>query len=208
MNISVCIQHHPARAHLLEPLQAALSGAETVTDPEPDANLRSPFRTYMEALRRTPEGATHRLVVQDDAWPCDGFRDKMLRRVEERPGDMIAFFTPGLRKFRRTQEAALRAGQRWSPLTAVSWVPTVALLWPVEHAKAFLAFAEPKWGGSPREGDDYPVGMWAGRHRVTVWATVPNLVQHPDVEASLIGKPNQAGRNRARVAAMFDPYGD
>jgi hypothetical protein len=202
VNVSVAVQHHPARAHLLDRLVDALGGAEVVVDPDPDSPYRSPFRTYMEALRRTPTGATHRLIVQDDALPCAGFRDRMLEAVAEKPDVLVALFAPGASTHRVPITRAALAGERWAQLRP-TWVPTVALVWPVELVPRFVAWADDRYAGSVREGDDGPVGKWAARNHLRAWATVPSLVEHPDVEPSLIGRKHRAGANRARVAAMF-----
>lgn len=200
--MSVCVQHHPARAHLLDALVEALDGCEVVVDPDPDSPYRSPYRTYMEALRRTPVDATHRLIVQDDAVPCAGFTGRMLAAVEEKPDVLVALFTPGAPSHRTPVVRALAAGERWA-LLRPTWVPTVALVWPAALIPRFVAWADDRYAGSVREGDDGPVGKWAARNHLRAWATVPSLIEHPDVEPSLIGRKHRAGANRARVAASF-----
>jgi len=85
VNLSVAIQHHPKRAHLLpallESLALAFPGVQTevVTDPDPDAPPSS-WRTYRAALERRL-GGDSLLVIQDDAEPCDGFFAWKLERV-------------------------------------------------------------------------------------------------------------------------------
>lgn len=209
IQVSVAIQHHPKRAHLIEPLHARLVGlhAEVVTDPVPDDPLPNPLRTYVAALQSTPAGATHRLVIQDDAMPCDGFSDKMLVAIAERPDDLIAFFTPGVAPHRASIMRALGRQESWARLHSM-WYPTVALCWPASYAADFAEWATQELGvspatGEPFRGDDGPVGRWCQTRRLFVWATVPSLVQHPDVEPSLIGRVARAGKNRARVAAAF-----
>jgi hypothetical protein len=203
VNVSVAVQHHPARAHLIDRLVERLGGAEVVTDPDPDG-VRSPYRTYVEALRRTPPGATHRLIVQDDAEPADGFRPRMLDAVATHPDRLVALFVPGSPPHRAAVLRAQKAGQSWVTLPP-TWVPTVALCWPVEMVALFLAWADTKYpDGTKRMGDDGPVGKWAQTIRTRAVAPIPSLVQHPDVEPSLIGRRAAGGANRARVAVAFD----
>jgi len=207
VNLSVAVQHHPARAGLL-PLLTQLGDHEVVAD-DPALPM-SPFRCYLECLRRTPKGATHRLVVQDDAIPCVGFREFAEQAVRERPDDLIAFFVPGRTLLRRDMLAHHRRGERWYTLPNLNWTPTVALCWPAGMARAFVPFGEDVIAtralrGLTTQGDDPYVGAWRKKHDVPVVATVPSLVQHPDTVTSLFRphrKP-QAGRNRARVAALF-----
>lgn len=177
-------------------------------DPEPDSPHRSPYRTYTEALRRTPADATHRLIVQDDAEACDGFRPRMLKAVEEHPADLIAFFVPGAPPHRAAVLRAQKAGDRWVTLPP-TWIPTVALCWTAEQAQAFLAWADAKYpDGIRRAGDDGPVGKWAQTAHVRARGPIPSLIQHPDREPSLIGRKAQAGANRARVAADYRQEAD
>jgi hypothetical protein len=198
VNLSVCVQHHPARAHLIPQLVDRLGGnVEVVTDPDPDNPQASPLRCYLECLRRTPAAATHRVVVQDDAYPADDFQARLAALVGERPDDMLALFVPG---------ASPHRGVMMGARLVTSWVPTVALVWPVARAAEFVAAEAEKVSTPrrPRTGDDGPVGKWATAGRVAVWAPVPSIVEHPDVEPSLIGRKAMAGRNRMRVAAFYD----
>lgn len=201
--VSTAIQHHPSRVRLLADLGRQLGGSvEIVADTDPDHG--SPLRTYLDALRRTPPEATHRLVVQDDARCCRGFPRLMRDRVAEKPDAIIAFFTPGCAPHKAKIRRAVQAGEPWALLHSL-WMPTVALCWPVGYAAEFVAWAETTYGGRRREmiGDDGPVGIWASRRRATVYATVPSLIQHPDVEPSLFGRKARAGANKARVAALY-----
>ena len=81
------------------------------------------------------------------------------------------------------------------------WTPTVALCWPAPLIPRFLAFADQN-PALIRTGDDNVVGAFTSRESIPVWATVPSLVEHPDLEPSLIGRKASGGRNRFRVAAV------
>lgn len=209
MMISLCVQHHPSRADLLTRLDE-LGEYELVTDPEPYAPHRSAFRTYLECLRRTPADATHRLIVQDDALPCARFRALAAAAVGERPGDLIAFFVPGRSSLRDLIGKAHALGHRWVQLPNLNWTPTVALCWPVARVHEFIPYGEAivesrAKRGMPTMADDPYVGAWRKREKIPVWATVPCLVQHPDVVQSLYRcdlRP-RAGENRSRVAALY-----
>jgi len=198
--LSVAIQHHPSRAHLLAALRARLGEAEVVRDPDP-TGPRSALRTYRLALKRTPKDASHRIVIQDDAWPCPGFRERAERAIRERPEELIAFFVPGVGTHRMAMQRAASLGEPWVQLPSASWAPTVALAWTVELARDFIAWSEEHFPG-PVEGDDGPVGAWARGRKLPVWATVPSLVEHPNEEPSLFGKASKGAANRGRVAAV------
>lgn len=205
MKVSIAIQHHPARAALLPALLDRLpAGTAVVEDPDPDAPRRSPFRTYLRALSTIPPDATHRLIVQDDALPCDSFEERMVALVTERPDTLMPLFVPGAAQHRRQMLLASMSGERWARLSN-GWVPTVALVWPVALAASFLVFVEERGYDPAKQGaDDGVVGTFASRRRLTIYAPVPSIVEHPDVEPSLIGRRHRAGENRARVAAIFE----
>ena len=210
MNVSVVVQHHPARASLLEGL-GELGAHDVVTDPEPDARYGSCLRTYLECLRTTPASASHRLVVQDDAIPCRGFRALAEAALSERPDELVAFFVPGRTLLRDLFKHELRRGGRWAMLPpSLNWTPLVALAWPAHLAAEFVPHGEVCIAARAARGmgtfaDDPYVGSWRKQLGHQVWATVPCLVEHPDVVQSLYRrdlKP-KAGSNRSRVAALF-----
>lgn len=201
--ISFCIQHHPARAHLLDGLLELVGDADVVTDPDPEHPSPSPLRTYRECLRSTPEGATHRVVIQDDALPCRSFRELAELAIAERPDKIIAFFVPGVPGggSRRVFKAEME-GERWAQIAGIGFLPLVATSWPADLIAPFVKFTEgPRYIN--RRGDDAVANSFVKRNRLEVWATVPSLVEHPDIVASLIGKKASAGANRSRVAALF-----
>lgn len=172
-----------------------------MTDPQPEGP-RSAIRTYLACLRARPDYATHLLVIQDDAVPCERFREQVENAIAERPDSLVALFLAGAPH--RSAQAARRAhrkGERWIEMHERDWTPTVALVWPRELVARFLTFVEAN-PSLVRVGDDNVVGAWTTAERVPVWATVPSLVEHPDVEPSLIGRKASGGANRMRVAAV------
>lgn len=198
---SIAIQHHPSRAHLIGALRARIGEAEIVRDPDPDGPP-SALRTYRLALARTPRDARHRLVIQDDAWPCEDFRSRAEAAIRERPDDLIAFFVPGTGPQRDAMLAAAARAQAWARLPRAQWAPTVALCWPRELAADFVEWSEETFPG-PQMGDDGPVGAYVRKRRLELWAVVPSIVEHPNVEPSLLGKPSKGAANRGRVAALY-----
>ncbi len=173
-----------------------------ITDPEPYGRP-SAIRTYLACLQAFPPWASHLLVVQDDVRPGEQFRQRAENAVGEHPDDLVALFLAGAPH--RSAQAARRAyrqGERWIRMDSHDWTPTVALTWPRARRDAFLQFV----GDHPeivRVGDDNVVGQFVRSTGIPVWAAVPSLVEHPDIEASLIGRKAGAGRNKMRVAAVF-----
>jgi hypothetical protein len=209
VSLSIAVQHHPARTALLPALRERLGTFELVADPEPDG-IPSPLRTYREALRRTPEWATHRLVIQDDAWPCEDFARLAEAALAERLDDIVCFFVPGSAGTRGPVLRASQAGERWARVRTGAWVPTVATSFPATIAADFLEFSSTRPMLRER-GDDGPLAKFCRRRRLQPWATVPSLVEHADRVPSLIGRKAAAGGNPGRVAALYggdpDPRG-
>lgn len=200
--ISIAVQHHPRRAHLLGALVAELP-CEVVTDPDPDGP-RSPLRCYVECLRRTPPNATQRLILQDDVALCTNFAALAEAALDERPMSIVTFFVPnvGPAGAKRVRAASM-AGERWAQIGGLAITPVVATAWPAHLIEDFIAFAE-----SPRitkryTHDDPVATLFVKSRKLEVWATVPSLVEHPDVEPSLIGKPHGGGKYTHRLAAIF-----
>lgn len=206
--LSVAIQHHPRRAGLLAGLRVELPTAEVVLDPEPDGPP-SAIRSYLECLRRTPDWCDHRLVIQDDAQPCLDFIVRAQLALGEHPRDLVAFFVPGMGTHGIRMREAHARGDAWQALpTSTIWQPVVALAWPRHLVEPFLDWAAKHIDqrASKRKGtywDDPVVGGFCRAEKLTVWATVPCLVEHPDIGESLVKRKSYKGTNPARKAAVF-----
>lgn len=178
-----------------------------VEDPEPDGQP-NPWRCYQECLRRTPDWCTHRLILQDDCKPCENFPQAAQAAVEARPLLPVAFFVGGLPGDACAAiRKASKAGQRWVTLSPWSWFPAVASCWPAATVARLLAWSE-EARVSPylTRSDDAVLGKFLQQAKIWPLATVPSLVEHPDVVTSTIGRKARAGADRGRVACI--PVGD
>lgn len=213
MLLSVAIQHHPSRAKIIPALVNALEPdrnlqhlIEIVGDPDPDG-VPSPWRCYRECLARTPADATHRLILQDDVLVCPGFTDAVRAAVAARPDRMLAFFV-GSQSYEHAQNVygAAGRGESWAQLGTQTWVPVVALLWPARLARELPPWADAKfeseWPLDVR-ADDAVAGHFLRERGESVLASVPSLVQHPDVIASIIHGRGFDGNLPDRQAACW-----
>lgn len=208
--VSLAVQHHPSRPDLLARLLASLgpdaARADVVVDPDPSGD-RSPWRTYRAALERTPPGASHRLIVQDDAVALPGFLAAAEASLAAKPDAVVCYFVGGQPASSALRcRRALKAGHPWALMNPQDWVPVVACAWPAATVARFLEWTEAR-PADPRRmrSDDYLAGTFARQRRLPVWATVPSLVQHPDDAPSLIGRPHRSGGNPGRCAAVWNP---
>ena len=202
MRVQTVVQHHPSRSHLLPGLLAGLpTGATIVTDPEPQK--RSPWATYLACLRTLNDDATHLLIVQDDAQPCLNFAKAVDLAARKRPSDPLVLFTPGHGNLRRVILAACQQDERYAILpTLNTFIPAVAVIWPRWCVESILRFEDER-PFTASNADDGALGKWAATIGARVMATVPSLVEHPDMERSLVGRLAMGGRNPARIAACF-----
>jgi hypothetical protein len=202
--IQTVVQHDPRRAHLLPSLLPRLpKGATVVHDPGASDPQRSPWRCYRACLQTFSPAATHLLIVQDDVLVCRDFPDALAAVIAARPDVPVALFVPGVMPNSRRVLDACWAGDRWAELDVLTWAPVVAVVWPRGHVGRLLEFAAAKDYPPSRFGDDSIVGDYAREQAVTIWATVPSLVEHPDTEASLVGTVAMGGANPQRVAACW-----
>jgi hypothetical protein len=197
--ISLALQHHPSRTHLL--YRTSHLDPEVVVDPKLDSHP-SPWRTYREALERTP-ACSHRVILQDDAEPCDGFLEALTLCLAARPDSLVCLFVPTTHPTgsRAVLEACGR-GSGWAALPWGTFVPVVGLAWPHALVTPFLQWADEKgFKDIPRHrSDDAIVGLFAKAMNLQAWATVPSLVEHPDDDPSLIGLKTRVPRRAACFA--------
>lgn len=208
VRLSAAIQAHPSRTDLAEQL-ARQVGADVVYDPDPDG-YPSPWRTYRHALICTPADATHRLVIQDDVEACTGFRAAAEAALAARPDAPVAFYVGGnFREHLSRIRSALQRGDPWVTFTNYRWAPAVALAWPAALIAPALAWADERAAADrwPVEfsADDEIIGRALRQLGQPIHATVPSLVQHHDLVASIVrvDHARYAGRDPGRRAAVY-----
>ena len=91
-------------------------------------------------------------------------------------------------------------------LRSNDFLPVVAILWPTSKAQEFLTWTEAnphKLGHKDPRSDDSVGGRWASLTKQDIRFTLPSLVEHPDLEPSLIGRKAAWGKDSGRVAMAF-----
>lgn len=207
-SLSLLIQHHPRRkGTVLNRLLATLAPSSpiVVTDPEPDARIRSAWRTYRRCLETIE--TDYAVILQDDTIACPGFERAARAAFAARPGRLISFYhsttpTGNMRALR----GAIDTCTPFFELQSGTWGPTVALGWPRELAHEFLAYVDgKKHMRHDRITDDPLVGEWAlqGRPKPGMLATAPSLVEHPDDVYTIVGSARGGKGTPERRAACF-----
>jgi hypothetical protein len=174
-----------------------------VTDPDPHARLRSSWRTHRACIESLPDDATHLLVVQDDALPCDRFADRTLELVDARRDRVIALFVPGLSHLARPATIARKRGAAWMDLPAASLIPLVAVVYPADFARGIPEYADRR-RLTVKRADDAVVAQYAKAHRVQAGAPLPNLVEHLDGVPSAMRMRHGTGAAH-RLSVWFEP---
>lgn len=145
------------------------------------SNPPSPWAGYKRCLQKLPDRG-HVLVLQDDAIPVRGFVPAVRAIAKAQPSTPTVLFLSGLSQGTLSYaRRALKRGQRYSPVyVSSSVVNTVAVLWPVEKAQEFLAWAERnRLPGHPNpRADDGVLAEWVKRTKQYMLVTCPSIVEH------------------------------
>ncbi|MDW5329547.1 hypothetical protein [Plantactinospora sp. KLBMP9567] len=163
---------------------------DLVLDPQPDGPPTA-LRTAMRAWSSIPAGATHHLVLEDDAEPSPGFAEHAERAAAAMPDVAIAFHSNWSSRNGGAVRLGLLAGARWAR-AAGEYTPTVALMLPAAVGAGFAAYAA-------AHGDTWPGDVVMARYLsavgVPTYLTVPNLVEHGDLPS--LTDNDQHGSRRA-----------
>lgn len=194
------IQHHPARAELLSTFENL--DPVVVSDPEPYAKVKIAWRTYHACLSVSLPGATWRVVLQDDVELCPSFGEVVERALQHADRPVSLFVPNTLREGSINLLRACARDEAWCDLRPRDWVPAVAVAWPEALVPDFLAWAElRKFHPNVNRADDAIIGKYARERNLAFLATVPSLVEHPDVEPSILRNHRSKGGRRATCFA-------
>lgn len=147
-------------------------------------------------------------MLQDDTIPCRNFAPTLELIAAANPGIPVSLFLSKIP--RRTYNLSLlRTGKsRYVDQNQQDLVHVVAILWPVQKAREFLAWIEknPKRirAGGISTSDDAHVSRWMQLTHQPFRCTIPSIVQHPDDVESIVNKSKMSnGRDSGRTAAAW-----
>lgn len=194
ISLSTCIMAHPSRVDMVRNLRTSLGDAAVSWDDGGGlwANARS-------AWGMASAGATHHLVVQDDAIPCRDLIAGTAKAIEMLPFPhecAVSLFC-GQRSIRKAEEK----GRSWA------WAPTtiaaVALVLPARLISEWMEWTDRNVDPMLQGADDYRMSMWLAATGRRCYYTVPCLVEHGCPKSSLAARPSVAQVDNLRVAATY-----
>ncbi|PCG86029.1 hypothetical protein CIB93_11025 [Streptomyces sp. WZ.A104] len=162
-----------------------------VLDPDPDGPP-SPLRTAAAAWAGPYGTASHRLVLQDDVLPAEGFLDLVAEAIGNRPHDPIAFYSNWNHWNGSAVRLAALSGAGWARAIPDEYAPSLAVALPRALAEQFTDYAKELLQGDTPPDDEALAAFLRGRDTALVIA-VPNLVEHKGGD-SLVGNDNQGPR--------------
>lgn len=179
-----------------------------VSDPEPDG-IPATWRTYRACLELAPSTG-HLVVIQDDVLPAENLEELVAASVAECPCRVLCLFVSGQARF--SQMEVLWAATRGESFVKLDprdhFVPTVAIAWPAELARAVAEHTDKRrWGRRAQRADDAIVKEACVALGIEPWATVPSLVEHPDDVFSIMGGKGGSGRRAVRVHPSLEKSG-
>lgn len=189
------IQSHPSRWQVRQRLIDGLPGCD-VQVIEHESDPPSPWGGYRECLRSVAEtDCTHAVIIQDDATACRNLPPAVNRIIEVIPDNPVCLFMPMVSATRRNATLAARAGQCFVEVIHRGFMPVVAVIWPRDKAESFLDWSAThqslRRGNGQRiehRSDDAMAHLYIRTKRITAYATIPSLVQHPDDVPSTISR--------------------
>ncbi|MGW2461073.1 hypothetical protein ACWC2M_18875 [Streptomyces sp. NPDC001761] len=201
IRLSTVIMAHPRRqaaARRLSEAHPALA-ADVVTDPQPQGPP-SALRTARLAWQAVGTGATHHLVLQDDAVLPPDFADTVTALVAERPAAAVSLFSEWGSRTANAVRAAALLGHDWAPVVD-DYLPSVALVLPAALALGFEEYARAK--ATPDATDD--VTLLDYLHGVEKVVPVAGPVDHAN-PPSLVGNDVMGPRSAACLAPRTAPH--
>lgn len=198
------IQHRAGRDEPLKRLMQNLPPAvQVITD---DGEELNPWRGYRLCLTDLPESG-HVAVLQDDTIVGRNFVPALERIAAANPLRVVELFM-SMQPKRTHNRASMRYGKsRYVDVHSQDLVHVVALLWPVEKARAFLAWVDEspaRLRGERFQSDDATVTRWMQLTKERIRATVPSIVQHPDDVPSIVNCHRvKHGADRGRTAGYW-----
>lgn len=155
-----------------------------------DLESRGPWWNARRCWRDGAEehGATHVLVVHDDALPAPEVALTISAAVRAVPDQILSFYS-SQPQFTDGLGVATRSGHPW--IATATGCCGLATLMPVAIARHFVRWCD----ANVREdwkADDTRIALYAASDLRRIWVSVPNLFQHPPDGHGVDGGANKS----------------
>lgn len=167
-------------------MEALGPGVEVVCD----INTDGVWPTARRAWLNYPKTATHRLVIQDDVFPCVDFLTGAAAALAARPDVPVSFYAN-----RQAIGEAREKGVHWAAINDGCWGQAMCL--PTTLIPSLMEWVDHHIDPSFKH-DDTRITMWCLETGQRVWCTAPSLVEHIGAAHSILGQSN-----KNRVARWF-----
>ncbi|AUH39368.1 hypothetical protein [Streptomyces sp. CMB-StM0423] len=200
VRLGTVVMCHPSRLAGAERVAAECAPlpARIVKDPEP-GGFPSPLRTAKAAWAAVAPGATHHLVVQDDAHLAPGFAGHVTALLERHPDRAVSLSVLWVSPYNsyRVRQAAV-GGYASVRLAPWEWVPSLALALPADTARELAAYLA-EFPDDTRDDDEH-IAVFCAERGIPVVAPVPHLLDH-GVGPSVAGNDHHGIRLAVACAA-------
>lgn len=160
-----------------------------------DDGFLGEWRNHYRALRAGERsGASHVVVLQDDALPVEGFYLALETLVEEKPEELISLYVgthkPRAQAVKIAVDKADQKGAAWLSADTLMWgvgvvIPALLISEMLEHV------------ASSKLPYDQRIGLWVEDTGRDVFYTWPSLVDHADEPTVIAGRSKKQGRRVA-----------
>ena len=192
IKLDVRIMAHPSRREGVLRILNDLGMDESIVVYDDRPHGGNPFYT----ARKTwgfplPSGATHRLVLQDDAVLCKDFLQQVARAIEHFPDAVWSLWM---------KELTPKHQKGSSPYVRISGgtVYGVGVVMPVHLIDEVF-----KWStfvlGEDYTHDDNAIGQYCKFHAIPIMTTIPGLIQHGAPTESIVNRTHNSPKKVSRV---------
>lgn len=202
VSVAICIMHAEFDPERRETLQKLLDGIDAthacvkLVHVERD-NVRKGAWPVARAcwLKGAESGATHVVLMNDDAEPCPRFTQALVKTLEANPKAIISYYVNDTRA-----EWPLEKGEHW--YTTYDGLVGVTCGMPASLAADFIRFCDEALVPAPYLTDDGRINLYAMATSRLIWHPVPGLVDHQLPDSSMVGN---ADHDYRRAAIPLDP---
>lgn len=175
----------PERINMARTLRAELQRQDPniIIDFYTDLSRSGVWNNTEKAWLGYDHKSTHRIILQEDTYPCPNFINHVSSAIEAKPDDVLSLY--GAIAEKAHFDKALHQNKHWYSFTEGMTGQGVVL--PTVYISAFLRWTELHISRASHKNCDNRLNAWAIAHHKRIWQTVPELIRHVGGENSTLG---------------------